>query len=223
MNDIPENNRHELAQFALAMIVADGVIDPREIEAVKKLYQTMGLTPDNVYSDLHALKTQSELVTDRKDYESERDHAIPPPSEHDSVILDPERVTSVMANTEHVSSILKNIFHDDEIEEKPNETSENTEEDFLGLDEQHATFLRELLTRPHWNEAEFATLTDHFQLMPKGTVETLNEWSFNRFGDVLIEEDEGYELNPDIVIELQKREMNDTDIRFSRPDIIVPG
>ena len=213
VNDIPGNNRHELAQFALAMIVADGVIDPREIEAVKKLYQTMGLTPDNVYSDLHALKTQSELVTDRKDYESE----------HDNVILDPERVTLVMANTEHVSSILKNIFHDDEIEEKPNETSENTEEDFLGLDEQHATFLRELLTRPHWDEAEFATLTDHFQLMPKGTVETLNEWSFNRFGDVLIEEDEGYELNPDIVIELQKRKMNDTDIRFSKPDIIVPG
>ena len=39
--------------------------------------------------------------------------------------------------------------------------------------------------------------------MQSGALETLNEWAFERFGDALIEEYEGYELNPDVVAELR--------------------
>ena len=74
---------------------------------------------------------------------------------------------------------------------------------FQGLDAQHAAFLGELLTRPHWDEAEFATLAGRFRLMQAGALETLNEWSFERFGDVLIEEYEGYDLNPDVTAEVR--------------------
>ena len=41
--------------------------------------------------------------------------------------------------------------------------------------------------------------------MRAGVLETLNEWSFDRFGDMLIEEYEGYDLNPEIVAQLQKK------------------
>jgi len=74
---------------------------------------------------------------------------------------------------------------------------------FSGLDPRHAAFLRELLSRPHWDEAEFSALADQFRLMQAGALETLNEWSFDRFDDVLIEEYEGYELNPEITAELR--------------------
>ena len=35
--------------------------------------------------------------------------------------------------------------------------------------------------------------------MPSGTLETINEWAFDRFDEALIEEDEVFEVNPEIL------------------------
>ena len=205
LKDVPESTRHELGQIALAMAAADGAIDPGEIKAIERLYKAIGLTTDGVYSDLHALTARSEPVTVRTADVPARDFTIPSPPERDrKVVLDAGRVASLMADTARVSSVLGEIFHDEEPEEEPEETLEDTRGDFLGLDMQHAAFLGELLTRLHWDEAEFATLATQFRLMPGGALETLNEWSFDRFGDMLIEEYEGYDLNPDVVAQLQE-------------------
>ena len=203
LKDAPESTRHELGQVALAIASADGAIDPGEIKAIERLYKAIGLTTDGVYSDLHALAARSEPVTVRAAGEQARDFAIPPPPESDGkVVLDPGRVASLMADTARVSSVLGDIFRDDEIEEDPEETQDDIEGGFPGLDMQHAAFLGELLTRPHWDETEFSALAGQFRLMQAGALETLNEWAFERFGDALIEEYEGYELNPDIVADL---------------------
>ena len=203
LKDAPETVRHELGQVALAMAAADGVVDPGEIKAIERLYKAIGLTTDGVYSDLHALTARSEPVTVRTAGEQVRGFAIPPPPERDGkVALDAGRVASLMADTAHVSSILGDIFSDDDPDEDLEETQEDIGSGFQGLDAQHAAFLGELLARPHWDEAEFATLAGQFRLMQAGALETLNEWSFERFGDVLIEEYEGYELNPDVTTEL---------------------
>ena len=205
LQDVPEDIRHELGQVALAMAAADGVIDPEEIKAIERLYKVMALTTDGVYSDLHALTARDELVTVRPAGEQDQDFVIPPPPEHDTkVVLDAERVASVMANTARVSSVLGDIFRDDEPEDEREETLEDTGSVFSGLDAQHAAFLGELLTRSHWEEAEFATLAGQFRLMQAGALETVNEWSFERFGDTLIEEHEGYEINTDVIAELQE-------------------
>ena len=204
LKDAPETTRHELGQVALAMASADGVIDPGEIKAIERLYKAIGLTTDGVYSDLHALAARSEPVTVRAAGEQARGFTIPPPPERDGkVVLDPGRVASLMADTARVSSVLGDIFRDDEIEEDPEETQDEIEGSFPGLDVQHTAFLGELLTRPHWDETEFSALAGQFRLMQAGTLETLNEWAFERFGDALIEEYEGYELNPDVVAELR--------------------
>ena len=205
LKDVPENIRHELGQVTLAIAAADGVINPEEIKAIEKLYKAMDLATNGVYADLHALTARDELVTVRPAGEQERDFVIPPPPEHDGkVVLDAKRVASVMANTAQVSSVLGDIFRDDEPEDEQ-EILEDTGDVFSGLDAQYAAFLGELLTRSYWEEAEFATLAGQFQLMQSGALETVNEWSFERFGDMLIEEHEGYMLNPEVIAELQEK------------------
>ena len=199
LQDFPEEIRHELGQVALAMAAADGVIDPDEIRAIERLYKVMDLTSEGVYSDLHALAAQDELVTVRPAGERDQDFKIPPPPKRDTkVVLNAERVASVMANTARVSTVLGDIFREDESEDDGERTSEDTVGGFSGLDAQHAAFLGELLTRSHWEEIEFSTLTGQFRLMQEGALETLNEWSFDRFGNAVIEEHEGYEINPEI-------------------------
>lgn len=203
--DFPEDIRHELGQVALAMAVADGVVDPQEIRAIERLYRVMDLTSDGVYSDLHALAAPEELVTVRPEGEQNQDFVIPPAPEDDpKVALDSDRVASVMANTARVASVLGDIFGEDETKDEVEEGSEETGDAFFGLDSQHADFLGELLTRPHWGEVDFATLAGQFRLMPEGALETVNEWSFERFGDLLIEGHEGYEINSDVMEQLRE-------------------
>ena len=202
LKDISENIRHELGQLVLAMAAVDGVIDPMEIKAIKKLYKAIDLPGDSVYSDLHALTARSEPVVVRPADKQVQDFAIPPPPNQDNkVVLDSNRIATLMADTARVSSLLGDIFHDDdsEAQEDFEENLENISNGFPGLDVKHAAFLNELLMRPHWSKFEFSTLSKQFKLMESGALETINEWSFEYFGDVLIEEYEDYELNPEIV------------------------
>ncbi len=74
------------------------------------------------------------------------------------------------------------------------------------MDAQHVAFLREVSKRDSWDGADLAALAKRFRLTPAGALETLNEWSFERFDDLLIEEGDGYELNPDIVMQLREME-----------------
>ena len=186
------------------MAAVDGVIDPGEVKAIERLYGAIGLATDGVYSDLHALTARSEPVTVRAAATQAHDFAIPSPSDRDArVILDAGRVASLIADTARVSAVLGDIFSDDEPEEDLEETREEIGSGFPGLDAQHAAFLGELLTRPRWDEGRICDLAGQFRLMQAGALETLNEWSFQRFGDVLVEEYEGYELNPDVAAEFR--------------------
>lgn len=204
LKDVPEHTRHEFGQLTLAMAAADGVIDPGEIRAIERLYKAIGLTTDGVYSDLHALTIGSEPVTVRKAGAQAADLAIPPPPVPDKrLVLDAGRVASLVADTARVSSVLADIFADSESQEEVEEGEEDNNMVFSGLDAQHSAFLGELLTRPHWDETEFATLANQFRLMQAGALETLNEWSYERFDDVLIDEYEGYELNSEVAAELR--------------------
>jgi hypothetical protein len=199
------------------MSTADGEVGPKEIKGLERLFKTIGLNTDGIYSALHALTIPKETQTDRTDEgpvtvqtqdEPERVFTIPPQPEPDgNVTLNPDRVASVVANTARVASILGEIFQDDEPEEGtgdgPEETREPALEGFPELDKKHGAFLEELLTRPYWREPEYEALARQFGLMPAGAIETVNEWSFERFGDALVEEEgDGYTLNQHVVSEL---------------------
>ena len=207
LRDAPEQTRHELGQAALALAAADGVIDPGEIKAIERLYSAIGLPADGIYADLHALTAHAEPVTVRRPALSgDVDYAIPsPPEEDHKVVLDAGRVASLVADTARVSSVLGEIFGDgtDTEEEDLEDSLDGEGGVFPGMDAQHAAFLGELLTRPNWGEIEFATLAKQFRLMQDGALETVNEWAFDRYGDLLIEAYEGYEINPDIAAELR--------------------
>ena len=203
LKEVPEDARHELGKAALAMAAVDGVIDPGEIKAIQKLYKAMGLETEGIYSDLHALTSGSEPVTVREAGEAASDFAIPPPPSDSKVVLDAERISAIMANTARVSSILKDIFGDDELEDESNEEPEDSGDRFPGLDAKHSAFLDELLTQAHWGESEFGALAGQFRLMPSGALETLNEWSFEHFDDMLIDAYQGYTINQDIKAKLE--------------------
>ena len=191
-------------RFALATAAADGEIHPKEIAAIEKIYGVLGLDVDRVYSDLHALSTDGPVSVYRPEA-LEIEHSIPsPPGDAPrpfaTVTLDATRIAAVMADTSRVSQVLGDIFRDDD---GPLETPETDDEAiktaaFDGLDQQHKALALELTSRLAWTEEEFLRLSAGHGLMAAGALETINEWAFDRFGDALIEDYDGYEVNADI-------------------------
>ena len=203
LRNAPCETSHEMGQIAFSIAASDGVISGREVAALERLYSAIGLKTDGIYSALHTLSSADDPVTVIPPAEGQPGFAIPPrPDPENQLSLDADRVAAVMTNTARVSALLSEIFQDEEREEEPAEELGQAENEFGGLDEKHAAFLGELISRLHWGEEEYRKLARQFRLLPDGAMETVNEWSHERFGDLLIVEDDGYMINIEIKDEI---------------------
>ena len=203
LRNAPCETSHEMGQIALSIAASDGVISGREVAALERLYSAIGLKTDGIYSALHTLSSADDPVTVIPPAEGQPGFAIPPrPDPENLLSLDADRVAAVMTNTARVSALLSEIFQDEERAEEPAEELGQAENEFGGLDEKHAAFLGELISRPHWGEEEYRKLARQFRLLPDGAMETVNDWSHERFGDLLIVEDDGYMINIEIKDEI---------------------
>ena len=201
LRNAPYETSHEMGQIALSIAASDGVISGKEVAALERLYTALGLETGGIYSALHSLTSADDPVTVIPPAESQPGFAIPPRPDSEST-LSLDRVAAVMTNTARVSALLNEIFRDEEPEEEPAEEHGEADSEFGGLDEKHAAFLGELISRLHWDEDEYRTLARQFRLLPDGAMETVNEWSHERFGDLLIEEDNGFLINSEVKDEI---------------------
>ncbi len=205
LRNAPEELLGALSRLAVIAAGADGAIGPEEIQVIERLHAVTGLDRKRVYADLHALRSAPEPITVRPADRATHEFTIPsPPSETpvDAVTLDAEHVAVVMADTARVSQVLGDVFADgpDEDEESGDDNVSDTDEKLSGLDAQHRAVVSVLITRHKWTEDEVADLVGEHQLMAAGALEAINEWTFDKFGDGLIEEYNSNETNSDIVI-----------------------
>ena len=110
--------------------------------------------------------------------------------------LDAARIASIRQDTDRVSAVLADIFSVEADEEEI--ADGGTPPTLAELDEKHSALVREIITRQHWSEDEFADLAVRHGLMVAGALETVNEWSFGVYNEALLEEYEGYDVSPDI-------------------------
>ena len=203
LREVSENVLHSLGWLALTMAAADGGIDPGEIKAIERLFKAIGLSTDSILSDLHKLTSRAEPVLVRSAKDDLGEYKIPMPPENGETLIDTDLVASVEADTLHASSILKEIFTDEEAEDDPLDDPDENGESISGLDPRHEAFVRELTMRSHWSDEDFQALTQQYQLMKDGVLETVNEWSYENFDDALIEAYDGVDINQDVVAMMQ--------------------
>lgn len=174
--------------------LADGIVQPEEVAEIEKIYRALGLDPNLVYSDLHAGEVPDSPMRVRAAQPGAAGEAIPPEPASQGQKLDTARIASIRQDTDRVSAVLADIFTGDEEADPETEAPSP----LAGLDEKHTALIRDVVTRPHWSEEEFAELASRHGLMAAGALETLNEWSFGVYDEALLEEYEGYDLSPDV-------------------------
>jgi tellurite resistance protein len=208
---LPEAQRKALGKALIVIAGADGHVSPRELKVLSKIYPILGLDPDTLYTDVHALAAgvrSSEPVTvlppdAGDDFAIPRPEAKPLPAR--AVVLDAARVAAIREETRAVTAVLSSVFSDEEdveadepefgIGEKVAEMEGEGADSVAGLDLAHSTLVRALVERPEWSRSEFDRIAEGLGLMPGGAIEIVNEAAFERLGEPLLEGSDPIEVN----------------------------
>jgi hypothetical protein len=174
ISDVSPENRATLGEFLVGVAAGDGVIGAEDIATLGRLYEVLGLDPDEVPRHVHALETGGTAPSG-------------------GVTLDMDRVREKLADSKRVSEILGEIFVEEE-EVAPEQTGK--------LDAKHQALAAELAKKPRWTRAEIAAAAKALGLLPDGAVELINETAIEEAGGPALEGDDPVDVNLQMLKEI---------------------
>ncbi len=204
---VQPETRGAIARFLVSVAVADGQASPKEIDRLTKVYTLLDLDPQTLYSNVHDISANpvnsrpaSEPITVRAASPT-KGHQISAPRQQNPLILDMSLVESKISESQEVSSLLADIF----VEEPP--VSQSTPitgmtAGVAGLDLAHSQLLQALAQKPEWQRAELEAIALALNLMLDGALEVINEAAFDQCDAAVIEGDDPFEVNADVLQEL---------------------
>jgi uncharacterized tellurite resistance protein B-like protein len=193
---LPSSERESIAAFLATVAQSDGEALPVEVDTLKKIYKAMGVDPNKVFSDIHALASGAKptLASISK--------------EGAGFTLNVERIAQLQRESEKVSTLLADIFKEEEpvianhpIPEPVLESEIESVDDsqrLLGLDEPHTALVRMLLSRPQWGREDLLDVAADLDLMLDGALEHINEASFDIYDIALTDGENPITINLEI-------------------------
>lgn len=191
--------KEAIAKFMAVVAQADGKVTPAEIKMLEKVYKALGVDPQKVFGDVHAVAAAAPAGA--------------PVAAPTTVLkkpaagfqLDAARIAALQQDTDKVSALLANIFTDETLEAtpatkvEPEVESEEAPHGLMGLDDAHTSFVRQLMSRPEWTREELLDLASDLDLMLDGALERINEASFDAHDMALTEGEDPITVNRDVL------------------------
>jgi len=200
---LTREQREAVGRFLTGIAAANGIIDRKEVTALRNAYRALDIGVDQLNGLLEEFRRASQEPVEIQSGEqfSEQGETIParPQAKTESgFTLDEGLLRRLMAETQAVAKMLGEAMRDENIaeegEDRPTVPVVPLKESrFASLDIRFHSMLSRLLTRPVWCRAEFDSLAREFKLMPDGTLDAINDWSVGAFDDSIIV-DQGGEL-----------------------------
>jgi uncharacterized tellurite resistance protein B-like protein len=187
LEGIHVEDRKTIIAFISHIAIADGEITAEEIAFLEKVYKVLEVDIAGLYSLLHNAKTAEDTSKPILTNKSSK------------IVLDHGKIESLRQDTENVCALLSGIFI--EKVEEPIESIDvvdDGKENPLGLDGTHAAFLRMLMAKSFWSRQELSDIASDLDLMVDGAIETINEASFEKHDQAVIEGEDPVEINLNI-------------------------
>lgn len=194
LKEIAQSDRKAIADAAIAVIGGD-TTDANDVKFLERLYKVLGLPREDVYVGMHrATAKPDEPVPVSAEVRvpgipiSKRD--VPKRSGMPSSIkIDPSLLERRRRESEAASELLSNIFAD----EGPQQSAQpagpvSADAAIAGLDALHSELVELLGLRGSMARVEFDRHARDMKLLPDGAIERINNWSFDRFEEALIED-----------------------------------
>ncbi len=197
-----ESERQAIADAAVAVIGGNRNVDASEVKFLERLHKSLGLPKERLYSGLHsaAAKRSDEPVPIS---EEDRADGIPIPKEKSSTVqpavaargisIDAARLARTRRDTEAVSALLSDIFAEEVVVPQPAPAEQAALD---GLDGPHTELVELLELRGSMTRSEFDRHAKEMRLLPDGAIERINDWSFDRFEEPLIEDGDEVFVTP---------------------------
>lgn len=201
---LKQEQRESLGKFLVCIAQADGYIDVMEMKILTRIYAILGLDAQSLYSHAHTAAVEP-VTVQAADFVTSPGYSIPPPPKiSDGISLDMDKIQTIRAETNAISSILNDIFSEDQHEQitKLTPQSRTTDVPVTGLDPESFAFMKELACKPMWTRAELEKLAADHSLMLDGTLESINDASFDHFGDLFFEGDDPVIINAEFAKEI---------------------
>lgn len=209
---LPEATRRQVAQSAIAAILADGHASPGEVRFLERLYKALGYSKDDVYAALH----RGSVVVDEPVVVAPEVPTVgtpipkKPTAPAEPVIrIDEARLQRLRQETSAVSALLAGIFVEEEPPSpppaQPNVVAKSIAA-FQGLDAAHGDLLLVVLDVGSLDRGSFEARARSLRLLPEGAIETINEWGFETFDEPILEGEDPISIADHLRAELQRLE-----------------
>ncbi|QND62110.1 hypothetical protein HB778_39205 (plasmid) [Mesorhizobium huakuii] len=214
IGDVPEDRREDLADELVAIAVADGTLHAREVSQLEKLFRLMDLDQNSLY-----LRLQGSVAPQNRPRDGNDDLPLvipagiqppsipvsPAPPRTPATRVDVSRLEAIRRETRSTSSVLADIFLDEAeppIELQPAiEEIENGDAPFDGLERRYAWLLLQLIEQEAWTASDFERLVRGADLMPGAAKQALNDWSLDRFDELVLDGEDPVIVNASLFSE----------------------
>src|SRR5476651_289004 len=229
LDPLPIDAKRTIASFLAHLAQADGTVSPSEVKLLERVYKTLQLDSQLLYSDLQGAAAGPSVASikatssDAQQPDTEVKRGTQQTS-HGGFTLDHDRIAQLQRETAAVSALLAQVFTEDQADDQfsdspissaSSNSSENpadaeagcvearaTSSDIPGLDLENSAFLRLLVSRTEWSRSELEEAASDMELMLDGALEQINDMGFDRFNMPVTEGDDPIEINADILEEL---------------------
>jgi uncharacterized tellurite resistance protein B-like protein len=195
---LTREQREAVGRFLTGIAAANGIIDRKEVTALRNAYRTLDIGVDQLNSLLEEFRraSQEPVEIQHGDQSCGQGETIPARQQAKAAAgftLDEGLLRRLMAETQEVATMLAEAMRDENVafggEIQATVAAQPANDPrFQSLDIRFHAILSQLLTRSVWPRAEFDSLARELKLMPAGALDAVNTWSYELFEDPIIVE-----------------------------------
>ncbi|HEK0192509.1 TPA: TerB N-terminal domain-containing protein, partial [Pseudomonas aeruginosa] len=199
LEPLADSARRAVAAFLAHLAQVDGEVSPAEVKLLERVYKTLQLDSQSLYSDLHVVASGNPAGS------LQATPAAPGATQSKTIggfALDHDRIAQLQRETEQVSALLAQVFVGEQPVEPEEVSIEEAGEDtsgVCGLDADLSAFLRVLVSRNEWTRDELEAVASDMELMLDGALEQINDMAFEHFDMPVTEGEDPFEINPDVM------------------------
>jgi uncharacterized tellurite resistance protein B-like protein len=200
---LTHEQRQAVGKFLTEIAAANGIIDRKELTALRSAYRALDIGVDELNSFVAEFRrrTLDPVEIQKGEERLDSGETIPArPEPGAGIVFDARRLERIMRETQEVWVTLGNVMQceDEEVPQPLPSVASEREYDprFATLNPRFHRVMSSLLDRPKWRRAEFDALARSHNLMPAGALDSINDWAYSLFDDPIIV-DYGDELEID--------------------------
>ncbi len=200
---IPPDQKAAIGRLLVELAQVDGNINAAEVRVLLKAYGLLGLDVKELYSEAHRAATEPVTVEAGA---ARTGFTIPSPPKKSAsrgIGLDKAAIDAKLSETAAVAEMLEVIFAESESQPtEPERPAQGGSFASAGLDEETLAFVRSLVVKSQWTRQELEQLVAGSDLMVDGTLDMINDVSFDLYGEPFSEGDDPLVINGEIAKEI---------------------